>query len=216
MGVGIMNVNTSCRDPRELSKSGQMALALFLEECNKQGLQVLVTETYRSQERQNYLYEQGRSRPGKVVTWTKNSRHTSRRAWDICKNVKGQEYSDASFFKNCGIIAKHLGIIWGGEWQPQDTPHFEISSTWGPPKKKDELLQKAVSKIIASGININDTSWNELERINSNNVPALLSKLGGVSALVNKGVISSPTIWTSNTYKKEHVRALLIKYAATL
>ena len=118
------------RDIGELSVNAQSACRLFLEECKKQGLNVLITETYRSQERQNYLYAQGRTRAGKKVTWTKNSRHTSRRAWDICKNVRGEEYSDVSFFKACGKVAKSLGITWGGDWKTPDLPHFEISEDW--------------------------------------------------------------------------------------
>ena len=118
------------RDIGELTENAKKACELFLAECKRQGLNVLITETYRSQERQNYLYEQGRTRPGKKVTWTKNSRHTSRRAWDICKNHIGEEYSDTSFFKACGKIAKSLGITWGGEWKTPDLPHFEVSENW--------------------------------------------------------------------------------------
>ena len=125
-----MSILTTCKDISALTDKAQKACNLFISECKAQGLNVLITETYRSQERQNYLYSQGRTRSGKVVTWTKNSRHTSRRAWDICKNVKGEEYSDAEFFKKCGEIAKRLGITWGGSWSTPDTPHFEISENW--------------------------------------------------------------------------------------
>lgn len=118
------------RDISELTPAAQKACRLFLAECKASGLEVKITETYRSQERQNYLYEQGRTRPGKIVTWTKNSRHTSRRAWDICKNKRGEEYSDSAFFKKCGAIAKKLGITWGGTWKTADTPHFEIGNNW--------------------------------------------------------------------------------------
>lgn len=126
----MSNITTTCRDISELAPNAQKACSLFMQRCKDRGLNVLITETYRSQARQNYLYEQGRTRPGKVVTWTKNSRHTSRRAWDICKNVKGGEYSDSGFFKECGDIAKELGITWGGTWSVPDTPHFEISENW--------------------------------------------------------------------------------------
>ncbi|MGE7841407.1 hypothetical protein ACQKNX_11485 [Lysinibacillus sp. NPDC093712] len=44
---------------------------------------IFITETYRSQERQNYLYAQGRTRPGQIVTSTLNSNHKSRLACDI-------------------------------------------------------------------------------------------------------------------------------------
>lgn len=125
-----MNILTTCRDVSELLPNAQTACKLFMAECKKQGLNVLITETYRSQARQDYLYAQGRTRPGNKVTWTKNSRHTSRRAWDICKNVKGKEYSDTEFFRKCGKIAQNLGITWGGTWSSPDMPHFEISTSW--------------------------------------------------------------------------------------
>ena len=118
------------RDINELSKNAQVACRLFLKECERAGLKVLITETYRSQERQNELYAQGRTEEGKKVTWTKNSRHTSRLAWDICQNVKGQEYASTTFFRMCGEIAKGLGITWGGDWSTPDMPHFEVSKDW--------------------------------------------------------------------------------------
>ena len=120
----------TCRSIDELSDVAQKACRLFLVECQRQGLKVLITETYRSQERQNELYKQGRTAPGQIVTWTKHSRHTSRRAWDICQNVKGQEYSNTTFFKKCGEIARSLGIIWGGDWSTPDMPHFEVDANW--------------------------------------------------------------------------------------
>ncbi len=156
-----MSVKTTCRDIGELTPKAQKACNLFLEECRRQGLDVLITETYRSQERQNYLYEQGRSREGKKVTWTKSSRHTSRRAWDICKNVKGAEYCDTKFFQKCGEIAKGFKITWGGEWKTPDTPHFEISEDWNyeeeeemtqAEKKEFDSLKETVKKL-------NDKVW---------------------------------------------------------
>ena len=221
----------------ELTAQAQKACALFLERCKAAGLNVLITETYRSQERQDYLYEQGRTRPGKVVTWTHSSRHTSRRAIDICKNVKGQEYSDSNFFKQCGEIAAELGITWGGIWKSSpDTPHFEIGTDWKEPVvtvtvKEDTALATAVSKIIKGGVRLTYNAWKRLDLINLNNVPALVCKLaqikidGYVSAeqykqavdkLVKDGVIMQRTIWDNKTYTANNVRALLIKYAATL
>ena len=160
-----MSVTKTCRDISELTKNAQKACNLFMERCKAAGLNVLITETYRSQERQNYLYEQGRTRPGNKVTWTKNSRHTSRRAWDICKNVKGAEYSDSSFFKKCGAIAKELGIIWGGTWKTPDTPHFEVDEGWT--YKGDEM--KEVKELTT----VNDIVWE----------------------LANRGIISDKELW---------------------
>ncbi len=128
------------KDLSALLPCAKKAAELFLKECEKAGLKVRVTETYRTQERQNELYQQGRTKPGKVVTWTKNSRHTSRRAWDICQNIKGLEYDQSKgFFDNCGKVAKKLGITWGGEWKTPDKPHFEVNSDWQEPTEEIDM-----------------------------------------------------------------------------
>lgn len=145
----MSDITTACRDINELTPAAQQACKLFLERCAEKGLKVRITETYRSQERQNYLYEQGRTRPRNKVTWTKNSRHTSRRAWDICQNVKGKEYADSGFFKACGQIAKELGITWGGTWKQADTPHFEIDTNWTKQKEDNTMTQQEREKFNA-------------------------------------------------------------------
>ena len=147
-----MSVTKTIRDISELAPNAQKACNLFMEECKRQGLNVLITETYRSQERQDYLYAQGRTRKGNKVTWTKNSRHTSRRAWDICKNLKGHEYSDTEFFHKCGEIARKFGITWGGDWSTPDMPHFEVSEVWN--YKGDEPMTDAERKKFNEMVNI--------------------------------------------------------------
>ena len=145
------DVTRACRDLNKLSAKGKIACELFLEKCKAAGLNVLVTETYRSQARQTYLYEQGRTRPGQIVTQIKTvGYHNTGNAWDICKNVKGQEYSDSSFFKKCGDIAKSLGIEWGGTWIGfSDTPHFQISNSWVIPEE-EEMVKK--TNIVLNGV----------------------------------------------------------------
>ena len=140
------------RDINELLPVAQEACRLFLSECKKEKLDVLITETYRSQQRQDELYAKGRTEPGDKVTWTKNSRHTSRLAWDICKNKKGEEYSESAFFASCGAIAKRLGITWGGEWKTPDMPHFEVGKNWsykggGEMEKKINELEKRLAEL---------------------------------------------------------------------
>ncbi|WNN77792.1 M15 family metallopeptidase [Lysinibacillus capsici] len=132
----MTSVTTTCRDLSELTAAAQTACRLLFQECYKAGIDfVFITETYRSQARQNYLYEQGRSRPGQVVTWTRNSNHTSRRAWDIAVAPPRNLY-DISTLGKVGAIAKKLGIIWGGYWPvgQYDAPHFEIPTNWSIPK----------------------------------------------------------------------------------
>lgn len=102
---------------------------LFVEECQKHGLPVLVTETVRDLEYQASLYAKGRTAPGSIVTNQKTpSFHWDKvgLAFDICKNVKGHEYDDLAFFNRCGEIGKKIGFSWGGDWLSlQDKPHFQ-------------------------------------------------------------------------------------------
>lgn len=125
------------RDLEELLPVAQTACRLFLEKCREAGLDVFVTETYRSQERQNELYEQGRTQPGQVVTWTKNSRHTSRLAWDIAVNPPKALY-DVLTLEAAGAVAAGLGITWGGTWSTPDRPHFEVTADWKAPENEKE------------------------------------------------------------------------------
>jgi peptidoglycan L-alanyl-D-glutamate endopeptidase CwlK len=131
----MSDVMKTCRDINELLPVAQKACKLFLEECKKANLDIFITETYRSQERQNYLFEQGRSREGDKVTWTKMSNHTSRLAWDIGVNKPKYLYDEETLNK-AGEIAKKLGIIWGGTWPKgkTDKPHFEVNKNWVAPK----------------------------------------------------------------------------------
>ena len=82
--------------------------------------------------------------------------------------------------------------------------------------EEDIELSKAVSKIIRSGININFNSWKRIDLINLNNVPSLLTKLGGLDKLVDDKVIGDKQLWLTKQYNASHVRSLLIKYSKTL
>ena len=137
-------MSAQIRDITELTPLAQRACRLFMAKCAEAGLDIFITETYRSQARQNELYEQGRTRlwdekgrPLKIVTWTKNSRHTSRRAWDIA--CEGKTLYDTKILREAGQIGKSLGITWGGDWETPDMPHFEIGTDWNEPKEEEEM-----------------------------------------------------------------------------
>lgn len=101
----------------------------WLDLCEAAGLNVLITQTVRDKEYQEYLYAQGRTRPGSVVT---NGRtptfhaDTAGLAFDFCKNVKGHEYDDNAFFHKAAALAKGMGFSWGGDWKSfVDMPHIQ-------------------------------------------------------------------------------------------
>ena len=85
-----------------------------------------VYSAYRSKTEQLKLYAQGRTAPGKIVTYVKHSKHNDGRAVDICviKNGKA-DWRPESYFR-LGEIAEELGLAWGGSWKMRDYGHFEI------------------------------------------------------------------------------------------
>ncbi len=87
------------------------------------GITVDVTEGYRTQARQDLLHAQGRSRPGPVVTWTRNSRHTQGRAVDVMVNGG---YSDTGAFATLQRIAREEGLHTLGM---RDPGHLELPAS---------------------------------------------------------------------------------------
>ena len=91
---------------------------------------VLITSTYRDNEKQNALYAQGRTTAGNIVTNAKGGQsiHNYKTAFDICKNTKGQEYNDNTFFNIAGKLWQEMGGEWGGAWTAfVDKPHFQFT-----------------------------------------------------------------------------------------
>ena len=109
----MANETKACRDIGALLPAAQAACRAFLRECEREGLDVLITETYRTQERQDYLYAQGRTRAGTIITWTRKSRHTGRLAWDVCREQKRAGIRRRGIFrqmrKDCGAAGDYMG-----------------------------------------------------------------------------------------------------------
>ena len=134
-----MSVTKASRDINQLHPAAQKACRLLLEECEKAAVPIFITETYRSQARQEYLYAQGRTRPGQIVTWTLNSNHKSKLAWDVAVSPPKSLY-DVATLNKAGAIARKLGINWGGDWKGTiDRPHFEVKANWKAPKGYEGL-----------------------------------------------------------------------------
>ncbi|MFF2175306.1 M15 family metallopeptidase [Lysinibacillus sp. NPDC058147] len=73
------------------------------------------------------------TRSGQIVTWTLNSNHKSRLAWDIAVGPPQSLY-EVTTLNRIGVIARKLGITWGGDWVGSiDRPHFEVKSNWKMP-----------------------------------------------------------------------------------
>ncbi|MNG65691.1 D-alanyl-D-alanine carboxypeptidase [compost metagenome] len=99
----------------------------------------IVIEGVRTRARQQELWNQGRTTPGKIVTRTMKSKHLEGNAVDLLP-VTGWE--NLSSFKAVSIAmfqaANELGvkITWGADWNgngiqekgEDDSPHFELSA----------------------------------------------------------------------------------------
>lgn len=99
-----------------------------------------ITEGVRTPERQADLYAQGRTKPGKVVTWTLNSNHFVHpktgygHAVDVCPYPV--DWSKPAKFEAIAKAVKqaaaelNVRIEWGGDWQKNaDLPHWQLDRT---------------------------------------------------------------------------------------
>lgn len=130
----------------------------FLALCKEAGLNVKVTQTVRDDEYQRLLVAQGYA----AKTATRPTFHSVKAglAFDICKNVRGHEYDDPSFFDCCGQIGKQVGFSWGGDWRSfPDRPHFQWDNhrKWTsrmilagkyPPEMEEYMTQAEFNKMM--------------------------------------------------------------------
>lgn len=92
----------------------------FVEKCKEEGIDVLITSTYRDLDSQADIYAQGRTKPGNIVTNAKagDSFHNYRLAFDFCPLVNGKPaWKETKMFQRCGVIAESVGLEWAGNWK---------------------------------------------------------------------------------------------------
>ena len=96
------------------------------------GYTVEVVETARTSERQTALYAQGRTEPGPIVTWTRNSRHLEGAAADV---VVDGGYNNTGGFERLARVAREEGLrtLW-----PRDPGHIELTESPAPTAGSDQ------------------------------------------------------------------------------
>ena len=103
----------------------------FINRCKAEGIDVIITSTYRDAASQNELYAQGRTKPGKKVTNAKagQSFHNWRVAFDFCPIVNGKcQWNDTALFTRCGEIGESVGLEWAGRWVKfKELAHFQYT-----------------------------------------------------------------------------------------
>lgn len=102
-------------------------------ELDNPGKSLIVTCTYRSPQEQWELYQQGRTKPGPVVTQidgrSKLSNHNYHpaRALDFAVVVNGKTTWADQEYKIVGPHMQRYGLMWGGAWLNfKDYPHLEL------------------------------------------------------------------------------------------
>jgi hypothetical protein len=132
-------------DPNLLEPITRQQVQAIIKDAEQLGFNLMIFETYRSSERQRVLFEQNATKLRKVGV------HHYGLACDIVKNVGG-EPSWKGDFSFLGHLARHHGLVWGGDWgQPglrhsfQDDDHVQrctlgrqpslFSGAWYPDNK---------------------------------------------------------------------------------
>ncbi len=119
------------RKIEDLHPTVQELCRKHIESCRKRGIKILVTNTLRDLEYQQYLYSLGRSRTGNIVTNTKLiGPHGFGLAYDVVPVVKGKAvWNNDGLWRIIGEEGKKLGLKWGGDWKSIiDKPHFEYTA----------------------------------------------------------------------------------------
>ncbi|WP_163971766.1 M15 family metallopeptidase [Oceanobacillus halotolerans] len=125
--------------PTELHPIVEIKKEILLEKVSTLDIDMVITETIRSIEEQNQLYEQGRSKDGNIVTYAKGgeSYHNYGLAIDFAiidtngnitwdTNYDGNDNGKSDWEEVAGV-AKELGFEWGGDWkQFKDYPHLQM------------------------------------------------------------------------------------------
>ncbi len=106
-------------DPELRTRLGRVIDRMRVEH----GHNVKVVEGFRTPERQNALFAQGRTAPGNVVTWTQNSMHSEGLAVDV---VVDGSYAPHEGYRRLAQIAKEEGLQSLG---PSDPGHLQLTKS---------------------------------------------------------------------------------------
>ncbi len=127
----------------------QILAAKWIKECASRGIIVGISETLRTMEEQEALYAQGRTKPGPIVTNARGDSYRSQHQWGIAFDfyllmdidgdgrVADDSYNDSTgIFRRAAVVAKELGLAWGGDWSSiVDKPHIYLPD-WGSTPSK--------------------------------------------------------------------------------
>jgi len=113
------NSTSRIADPALLEPVTRQLVMMIIEQAANMGFNMMIFETYRSQVRQQMLFDQGATQLRQVGV------HHYGLACDIVKNING-EPSWKGDFSFVGQLAHSAGLIWGGDWGTPNQHHSFI------------------------------------------------------------------------------------------
>lgn len=125
------------RDENHLHPDARFAFLRLREAMAALGHPIFLTDGLRDAKRQDWLYAQGRTRPGRRVTDAPagKSWHETGRAFDVAFVPQGGlgPFAEGHPWTLLGANGKHLGLEWGGDWpqKKRDRPHFQMTGGLG-------------------------------------------------------------------------------------
>jgi len=131
----IMGNMINSRSLSDLLPPARQRADAFLAACASEGIELLVTSTYRDHASQAALYAQGRTIPGNIVTNARpgQSYHNWRVALDVVpiragKPVWGTTGVDGQLWGRVGAIGESCGLEWAGRWKSfREFAHFQYT-----------------------------------------------------------------------------------------
>jgi peptidoglycan L-alanyl-D-glutamate endopeptidase CwlK len=130
------------RDPGKLAPGFWTRIQAVVATLQGWGLDPWVVECVRTKERQAWLYAQGRTRSGAVVTKAQShlqSWHGHGLAVDIVSRSLHWN-APPSFWTALGKACRAHGVTWGGDWKNfPDRPHCQDARVPVGPKAADKV-----------------------------------------------------------------------------
>lgn len=201
------------RDVTQLHQRLQEKIVELKALCKKEGLELGIGECLRTVAEQNALYAQGRTTSGSIVTNAKGTSYSSQHQWgiavDFYKNVKGHAFDDIKFFDKVGVLAKSIGLGWGGDWKnPVDKPHLylpdwgkttsTLKKQYGTPEKFFETWSK---KSVEKEKKVSETKMQTIKKGSKGKAVKVAQVILGVSA---DGVFGAKTYNAVVAFQKKH------------
>jgi peptidoglycan L-alanyl-D-glutamate endopeptidase CwlK len=116
----------------ELEPAVRILAAKLIDVCAKEGIDLLVTSTFRDMEAQAALFAKGRTARGPKVTNARpgQSFHNYRVAFDVVPIVHGKAiWNDNALWQKIGQLGTDLGLEWAGNWKTfKEMPHFQFTN----------------------------------------------------------------------------------------